>query len=69
MLKIMSKMGIADVAAYCGAQVFDIVGLDPEVVELCFPGTPSPVGGVGFEELERDLGRGCRVTRLESPDT
>src|SRR6185295_14589262 len=32
-LKIMSKMGIADVAAYCGAQVFDIVGLDAEVVE------------------------------------
>jgi glutamate synthase (ferredoxin) len=66
-LKIMSKMGIADVAAYCGAQVFDIVGLDPEVVELCFPGTPSPVGGVGFEELEREaLGRAA-ATRLESP--
>ena len=53
-LKIMSKMGIADVAAYCGAQIFDIVGLAPEVVELCFPGTHSPVGGVGFSELERE---------------
>jgi glutamate synthase domain-containing protein 2/glutamate synthase domain-containing protein 1/glutamate synthase domain-containing protein 3 len=66
-LKIMSKMGIADVAAYCGAQVFDIVGLAPEVVKLCFPGTPSPVGGIGFDELEREaLGRAA-ATRLESP--
>jgi glutamate synthase (ferredoxin) len=66
-LKIMSKMGIADVAAYCGAQVFDIVGLAPEVVELCFPGTPSPVGGVGFEELEREALERAASTRLESP--
>src|SRR5581483_1445574 len=66
-LKIMSKMGIADVAAYCGAQVFDVVGLAPEVVELCFPGTPSAVGGIGFDELEREaLVRGAS-TRLESP--
>ena len=33
-LKIMSKMGIADVAAYCGAQVFDVLGLAQEVVDL-----------------------------------
>jgi len=66
-LKIMSKLGIADVAAYCGAQVFDVVGLAPEVVELCFPGTPSAVGGIGFDELEREaLVRGAS-TRLESP--
>ncbi len=66
-LKIMSKMGIADVAAYCGAQVFDVVGLAPEVVELCFAGTPSAVGGIGFDELEREaLVRGAS-TRLESP--
>jgi glutamate synthase (ferredoxin) len=66
-LKIMSKMGIADVAAYCGAQIFDIVGLAPEVVELCFPGTHSPVGGVGFVELEREALERAGATRLESP--
>jgi glutamate synthase domain-containing protein 2/glutamate synthase domain-containing protein 1/glutamate synthase domain-containing protein 3 len=66
-LKIMSKMGIADVAAYCGAQVFDIVGLAPEVVELCFPGTPSPVGGIGFDELEQEALARAAATRLESP--
>ena len=66
-LKIMSKMGIADVAAYCGAQVFDVVGLAPEVVELCFAGTPSPVGGVGFAELEGEALARAASTRLESP--
>ena len=66
-LKIMSKMGIADVAAYCGAQIFDIVGLAPEVVELCFPGTHSPVGGVGFAEFEREALDRAGTTRLESP--
>ena len=50
----MSKMGITDVAAYCGAQVFDVLGLDSEVVDLCFVGTPSPVGGIGFADLERE---------------
>ena len=39
--KIISKMGIATIASYRGAQLFEIVGLAPEVVELCFPGTPS----------------------------
>ena len=66
-LKIMSKMGIADVAAYCGAQIFDIVGLAPEVIELCFPGTHSPVGGVGFAELEREALDRAEAIRLESP--
>jgi glutamate synthase (ferredoxin) len=66
-LKIMSKMGIADVAAYCGAQVFDVVGLAAEVVELCFPGTPSPVGGIGFDELEREALTRAASSRLESP--
>ena len=52
--KIISKMGIATIASYRGAQLFEIVGLAPEVVELCFPGTPSRVGGAGFQRLDRD---------------
>ena len=54
LLKILSKMGISTVAGYRGAQLFEIVGLAPEVVALCFPGTPSRVGGAGFAELEQD---------------
>ncbi|MBV8157637.1 MAG: glutamate synthase large subunit, partial [Dyella sp.] len=54
LLKILSKMGISTVAGYRGAQLFEIVGLAPEVVELCFPGTPSRIGGASFEDLESD---------------
>ena len=54
-LKVMSKMGISDVASYCGAQLFDVVGLAHEVVDRCFAGTSSRVGGLGFAELERDV--------------
>src|SRR3990172_2889361 len=48
-------MGISDVASYSGAQIFEVVGLGREVVELAFPGTPCPVGGVGFAELESEI--------------
>ncbi|WP_431635456.1 glutamate synthase large subunit [Dyella sp. KULCS107] len=54
LLKILSKMGISTIAGYRGAQLFEIVGLAPEVVELCFPGTPSRIGGATFEDLEHD---------------
>ena len=47
-LKIMSKMGISDVASYRGAQVFEALGLAPEVVERCFTGHAVPLGGIGF---------------------
>ncbi len=53
-LKVMSKMGISDLASYCGAQIFECVGLSQEVVGRCFTGTPSSVGGLGFAELERE---------------
>ena len=52
--KIISKMGIATIASYRGAQLFEIIGLEPDVVDLCFSGTPSRVGGAGFERLDRD---------------
>jgi len=53
-LKVMSKMGISDVASYRGAQLFDTLGLDQELVDAYFGGTPAPVGGVGLPELERE---------------
>ncbi len=54
LLKILSKMGIATIASYRAARLFEIVGLDSGVVSLCFPGTPSRIEGTGFEELEAD---------------
>ena len=53
-LKIMSKMGISTVDSYRGAQIFEIIGLGPEVVDVCFPGMPSIVGGIGWDQLESD---------------
>ncbi len=50
--KIMSKMGISVVNSYRGAHLFDALGLDQEVIDRCFEGTPSPIGGIGFAELE-----------------
>jgi glutamate synthase domain-containing protein 2/glutamate synthase domain-containing protein 1/glutamate synthase domain-containing protein 3 len=67
-LKIMSKMGIADVASYRGAQLFEAIGLARDVVEACLPGTPSSIGGVGFAELEREiLARWHGPAELENP--
>ena len=50
-LKIMSKMGISTVDSYRGAQIFEVIGLGPEVVDVCFPGMPSIVGGIGWDQL------------------
>ncbi len=55
LLKIMSKMGISTVDSYCGAQVFECIGLAPEVIERCFTGTPSRLGGIGFREIAEDV--------------
>jgi glutamate synthase (ferredoxin) len=54
-LKVMSKMGISDVASYCGAQIFDAIGLDRDLVESSFPGTHWFVSGVGLAELEAEI--------------
>jgi glutamate synthase (ferredoxin) len=54
-LKILSKLGISSLDAYRGAQTFDALGLAQELVDLCFAGTPSPIGGLGFEEIAEDV--------------
>ncbi|MGI8794209.1 MAG: glutamate synthase large subunit, partial [Acidimicrobiales bacterium] len=53
-LKIMSKMGISTVDSYRGAQTFEAIGLAGEVIDLCFTGTPSTIGGIGWDELGED---------------
>ncbi len=66
-LKVMSKMGISDVASYCGAQIFEALGLDRELVESAFPGTPSAVGGIGLAELEAETIARARAAAGERP--
>ena len=56
--KIMSKMGISTYMSYCGAQIFEAVGLDAALVRKYFAGTASQVGGMGlFDVAEEALGR------------
>ncbi len=51
LLKTISKMGISTIQSYCGAQIFEAVGLAPEVIERFFTGTASRIGGVGLDVL------------------
>src|SRR5438477_2048128 len=53
-LKVMSKMGISTVDSYRGAQIFEAIGLGLEVVDVSFTGTPSVMGGIGWQELGED---------------
>src|SRR5579862_6090308 len=51
LLKAISKMGISTIPSYCGAQIFEAVGLDRALVERHFTGTPSRIGGIGMREI------------------
>ncbi len=54
--KIMSKMGISTYMSYCGAQIFEAIGLNQDFVQKYFPGTASQVGGIGvFEVAEESI--------------
>ena len=67
--KVMSKMGISVVDSYRSAHLFDILGLHETVVEKCFFGTPAPLSGIGFGEIERRLRASWRAPELAAvPD-
>lgn len=53
-LKVMSKMGISTLASYKGAQIFEALGLDNSVIDMCFAGTASRIKGVTFEYIAQD---------------
>jgi glutamate synthase (NADPH/NADH) large chain/glutamate synthase (ferredoxin) len=75
LLKIMSKMGISPLASYRGAQIFEIVGLDEDVVERFFPDTPNRVRGIGLAAIAEDTiarhaaayASGTNFTKLSDP--
>ncbi|MCH9694255.1 MAG: glutamate synthase large subunit [Gammaproteobacteria bacterium] len=54
LFKIMSKMGISSISSYRGSQLFEIVGLNQEVVDRCFKGTTSRIQGSNFDDLKED---------------
>ncbi|MGO4559839.1 glutamate synthase large subunit [Rhizobiales bacterium 3FA27D7] len=53
-LKVMSKMGISTYQSYCGAQIFDAVGLKSEFIEKYFTGTATLIEGVGLDEVSAE---------------
>jgi glutamate synthase (ferredoxin) len=55
LLKVLSKMGISTLASYHGAQIFEALGLGAEVIERCFAGSVSLLGGIGFTEIAEDV--------------
>jgi glutamate synthase (NADPH/NADH) large chain len=56
-LKVMSKMGISTLQSYCGAQVFEAVGLDRPLVDKYFTRTASRIGGVGIDVIAEEVRR------------
>ncbi len=55
--KVMSKMGICTYQSYCGAQIFDAVGLTTKFVEKYFTGTSTTIEGIGLKEISREARR------------
>ncbi|MDA1347910.1 MAG: glutamate synthase large subunit, partial [Chloroflexi bacterium] len=53
-LKVMSKMGISTIQSYRGAQIFEAVGLNQEVVDHYFTWTPSKISGIGLAEIAEE---------------
>ncbi|MEV6300905.1 glutamate synthase large subunit [Actinoplanes sp. NPDC051861] len=54
-LKIMSKMGISTVSSYCGAQVFEAVGLENKLLQRYFAGTSGRIGGIGLDGIHAEV--------------
>jgi glutamate synthase (NADPH/NADH) large chain len=67
LLKVMSKMGISTYQSYCGAQIFDAVGLKSEFVAKYFTGTATRIEGVGLGEIAEEAVRRHRDAFSDAP--
>ncbi len=54
-LKVMAKMGISTLQSYCGAQIFEAIGLDTDFVHRYFTGTPSRISGIGLDVIAEEV--------------
>ncbi|CAA7615237.1 glutamate synthase large subunit [Magnetospirillum sp. UT-4] len=66
-LKVMAKMGISTYQSYCGAQIFDAVGLAQDFVDRFFAGTASRIGGIGLAEVAEETVRRHRLAYSDAP--
>ncbi|MBV8737716.1 MAG: glutamate synthase large subunit [Alphaproteobacteria bacterium] len=66
-LKVMSKMGISTYQSYCGAQIFDAVGLASDFIETYFTGTATTIEGVGLREVAQEAVERHRNAYGENP--
>jgi len=55
LLKVLSKMGISTLQSYQGAQIFEAIGLGPEIIDRCFKGTISRISGISFDDLAEEV--------------
>jgi glutamate synthase (NADPH/NADH) large chain len=53
-IKVCSKMGISTIRSYLGSQIFEALGIDPDVIEKYFTRTPSRIGGIGLNEIAEE---------------
>ncbi|MGZ8393510.1 MAG: glutamate synthase large subunit [Nitrospira sp.] len=67
LLKIFSKMGISTVQSYCGAQIFEAIGLNHELIDRYFTGTPSRLEGISIREIGEESLRRHRVAYEPAP--
>ncbi len=67
-LKVMSKMGIASLQSYRGAQLADTVGLSQEFLDEYFTGAVSPLEGIGLDEVAEDVAARHRSAFLPRPE-
>ena len=67
LLKVMSKMGISTYQSYCGAQIFDAVGLSSEFIEKYFTGTATTIEGAGLKQIAEESVRRHRLAYGDNP--
>ena len=65
LFKIMSKMGISTVASYRSSKLFEGIGINQEVMDLCFVGVTSRLQGAGFDEFQQDVLNNQRIAWLK----
>jgi glutamate synthase (NADPH/NADH) large chain len=55
LLKIMSKMGISTIASYRNSSLFDVIGLNDDIISDCFPDSYSKLSGLGYDDIEKRI--------------
>ncbi|ORB27025.1 glutamate synthase large subunit [Mycolicibacterium parafortuitum] len=67
-LKVMSKMGISTLASYTGAQLFQAIGINQQVLDDYFTGLTCPVGGIDLDDIAADIAARHALAYLDRPD-